>query len=43
MTARIADCAAELWRYKFDTPMGGSMLISVDVIVVTLADSGVPR
>jgi L-alanine-DL-glutamate epimerase-like enolase superfamily enzyme len=39
VTARISDCTAELWRYKFDNPMGGSMLTSVDVIVVTLADS----
>jgi L-alanine-DL-glutamate epimerase-like enolase superfamily enzyme len=38
MTARVGASAAELWRYKFDSPMGGSMLTSVDVIVVTLAD-----
>jgi L-alanine-DL-glutamate epimerase-like enolase superfamily enzyme len=39
VTTRVTGCAAELWRYKFDTPMGGSMLTSVDMIVVTLRDS----
>src|SRR5512146_1607969 len=39
MTARVTSCSVELWRYKFDTPMGGSMLTSVDMIVVTLRDS----
>ena len=38
MPPQITKSTAELWRYKVKTPMPGSMLTSVDVIVVTLED-----
>ena len=38
MLPQITKSTAELWRYKVPTPMPGSMLTSVDVIVVTLED-----
>jgi len=38
MSRKIVESAAELWRYPFPTPMGGSALTSVDIVVVSLGD-----
>ncbi len=39
MRARITETTAELWRYELPTPIGGSAVSIVDIVVVTMRDA----